>query len=57
MDKKKNLASAIRAVRTGGKALSDITGNPEDAAIQPRVSKKQRRIGELVDGFTRLGGK
>lgn len=54
---RKNTADAARAIRTGGRALAEITGNPEDAKIKPKVGPKQRRAAELVQGFTKLGSR
>lgn len=48
---KQNLAGAIRAVRRGGKALSKMTGNPDDAKIKATPLRSQERLGDLARGF------
>jgi hypothetical protein len=51
-DRKRNVASATRAVRRGGAALSRLTGNPADANINPTPTEGQNRLGK----FLRAGG-
>lgn len=53
---KRNLARASSALRTGGKPLAKLTGNPADAGTQPKPLKSQQRLrGIFKAGFRKLG--
>lgn len=42
--RKRTQADASRAIRRGGRDLSDLTGNPDDADIRPVETEAQRRL-------------